>query len=283
MSKFVVTGASGYLGRYVVMHLANDGQTVFALVRDSSSVDFPQNVEVVEGDIWRTNEAELSKIVAGATLVHLAWQDGFVHSSNRHMGELSNHFVFLEKAISLGVTKIVGLGSMHELGPISGPVAEDVIPQPRNQYGIAKNALRMSLDELCSRRGIDFLWLRCFYILGDDSRNNSVFSKMLELEAAGAESMPLTSGSTQFDFIDVSELGQLIQRAVKQNGLTGVLNLGSGRVMTLRERIDQFKVDNNLNLKLNFGEFPERAGIGEGCWPDLTKFNLNVDAIELGN
>lgn len=189
------------------------------------------------------------------------------------MGQLSLHFSFVERLINLGLSKVVGLGTMHELGPISGLISENVIPQPQNQYGIAKNALRASLQELTVRKEIEFLWLRCFYILGDDAKNSSVFTKMLELEASGAETMPLTTGLTRFDFIDVAQLGQLIAQTSSVEGLSGLLNIGSGEVMTLRERIELFKEENNLSIELQFGVFPERQGISEGCWPDLSRMN----------
>lgn len=189
------------------------------------------------------------------------------------MGQLSSHFTFVERLIGLGLSKVVGLGTMHELGPVSGLVAEDIVPQPQNQYGIAKNSLRAALQELCQRKEIDFLWLRCFYILGDDARNSSVFTKMLELEAAGASEMPLTTGLTRFDFIDVAQLGKLIAQTSSIEGLNGLLNVGSGQVMSLRERIEKFKNENQLSIELQFGVFPERQGISEGCWPDLSRMN----------
>lgn len=271
--KFLVTGASGYIGRYVAQSLADAGHQVYAFVRDESSFRGNGEIEVVPGDIWELNDDDLKAVASDAILIHLAWQDGFVHTSNKHMGQLSSHFIFVEKLIAFGLLKVVGLGTMHELGPVSGLVSEDLLPQPQNQYGIAKNALRASLEELCSREKVAFLWLRCFYILGDDAANSSVFTKMLELEASGISEMPLTTGSSQFDFIDVADLGRLIALTSAKAELTGTLNIGSGTVMSLRERIELFKLENNLSIQLKFGVFPERQGISEGCWPDLSRMS----------
>lgn len=273
LSKFIVTGSAGYIGRYVVTTLAEQGHEVFAVLRDSSKVNFTSDVVIIESDLWQLDMEKYASIVHGATLIHLAWQDGFVHTSDAHMGHLSDHFNFVRSCINLGLKKVVGLGTMHELGPQTGLVGEDAVPNPQNQYGIAKNALRLSLSELCERKGVEYLWLRCYYILGDDSRNHSVFTKMLQLDAAGEKTMPLTLGTTKFDFIDVEELGRKIALVSAIEGSSGVLNIGSGKVMTLRERLEQFHREHNLTIELDFGAFPERQGISEGCWPDLAKIS----------
>jgi nucleoside-diphosphate-sugar epimerase len=271
VGKFIVTGSAGYIGRYVVMQLAAQGHEVTAILRDSSSVTFPAEVAVIESDLWQLELEKYELLLKESTLIHLAWQDGFVHTSDAHMGHLSEHYRFVRSCIELGVTKVVGLGTMHELGPQTGLVSEDALPNPQNQYGIAKNAFRLSLKELCNRLEIELLWLRCFYILGDDSRNHSVFTKMLQLEASGEKKMPLTLGATKFDFIQVDELGRLIAQVSGIDGLTGVLNLGSGTAMSLRERLELFHQEHQLRIELDFGAFPERHGIGEGCWPDVSK------------
>lgn len=276
MAKFIVTGASGYIGGYLANFLFEMGHEVIAPIRESSEHSLNSGIRIIRGDLWEIDEIIWKKAAEGSILIHLAWQDGFVHSSDSHMSQLSSHFDFINKLIRSGIKKFVGLGSMHELGLVSGLVTEDCPALPVNQYGIAKNALRASVNNLCLEHSIDYLWLRCFYILGDDYKNKSVFSKMLELEIAGVDEIPLTEGNARFDFIQVNDLALLIAKASQEERLTGILNLGSGNVMTLRDRIEQFKIENNLSLRLNFGAFPERQGIGEGAWPDLTKMKSNL-------
>lgn len=273
MTKFIVTGASGYIGGYVANYLELQGHEVFAPIRFGSSHNLHPRISVIRGDLWEIEPSLWKTIASEATLIHLAWQEGFVHSADSHLAQLSHHYNFVRLLIDSGLTRFVGLGSMHELGPVSGLVTEECIASPVNQYGIAKNALRTSLQNLCEEWNVEYLWLRCFYIVGDDHKNQSVFSKMLELEAEGAEFIPLTTGDSRFDFIEVRELALLVVRAAVLPKATGVLNLGSGKVMSLRERIQLFKKENNLQLELKFGFFPERVGITQGAWPDLTRMN----------
>lgn len=269
MSKVIVTGAWGYLGRHVVRALANRGVEIIAVTRGDYGDELP-GIELLKRDLWSVTEAEWSSIAPGSILIHLAWRDGFRHDSDAHMSELSRHYNLVRTLADVGMTRYVSIGSMHEVGPVEGLISEDIECRPVSQYGIAKNALRLSTTELCNRLGISMAWLRCFYILGDDARNHSVFTKILERSAAGDEAFPLTSGAARFDFIQVEELGRLVAE-VALSGYEGVLNLGSGQVRTLREQIERFVAENSLAIRMDFGAFPERNGISVGAWPDLER------------
>lgn len=270
-SRFIVTGATGYLGKHVVQAFSDRGDSVIAVTRSSEVPDsWGMNVTVLTNDLWAIEDSIWKDIVPGSTLIHLAWRDGFIHDSPAHMGDLSSHFKLLELLISLGLTKFVSTGTMHEIGAFTGEIPEDVTCNPVTQYGIAKNAFRLASADLCHRHQVDFAWLRCFYITGDDLNNNSIFTKILQRAAMGEEVMPLTPGLSKFDFIDVGELAhQIVQ--VSNQALDGVMNLGSGEPKSLREMVESFVAENEIAMELDFGAFPERPGIGEGAWPDTSR------------
>lgn len=67
----VVTGATGTVGRQVVMQLSERGVPVRAVTRDPGSARFPDSVEVVRGDL--TYPASLQRHLAGADSAFLVW------------------------------------------------------------------------------------------------------------------------------------------------------------------------------------------------------------------
>ena len=101
-------------------------------------------------------------------------------------------------------------------------------------------------------------WLRGFYILGDDKKNHSIFSKLLQADEQGQELFPFTTGKTKYDFINVDELVEQISKAVTQTDVTGIINCCSGNPMTLAERVENFIKDHKLKIRLNYGVFPDR-------------------------
>ncbi len=67
--KFLVTGATGHIGRYLVEQLAREGHHVLALTRKPAKANFSNKVEVVAGDL--TVPDTLAPLLEGVTGLHL--------------------------------------------------------------------------------------------------------------------------------------------------------------------------------------------------------------------
>jgi uncharacterized protein YbjT (DUF2867 family) len=66
---FLVTGATGTIGRQVVNQLVQDGQHVRALTRNPAKANFPNGVEVVTGDL--SAPESFAQALDGVTGMHL--------------------------------------------------------------------------------------------------------------------------------------------------------------------------------------------------------------------
>lgn len=89
--KILVTGANGYLGTGIVDQLINDGNEVIA-------TDVRTNRINKEATIYQENLFDISDpyhcFGEPNVLVHLAWQDGFIHNAESHIRNLSDHALF---------------------------------------------------------------------------------------------------------------------------------------------------------------------------------------------
>jgi nucleoside-diphosphate-sugar epimerase len=274
----VITGAAGYIGSHVVRAVADLGFEPVAVVRPGRVVELDPRARVVEADILATS-FDVAQLVGDGTaaFVHLAWQDGFVHNAPSHMAHLSAHFSLLTAVADAGVPRIAALGTMHEVGYWEGAITEETPTNPRSLYGVAKDALRRATHIALSER-VEFAWLRCYYIYGDDRRNNSIFARLLEAVDAGKATMPFTSGKNLYDFIDVDELADQIALAAVTPGVTGVLNCSSGEPTSLADRVEGFIRENDLPIALEYGAFPDRPYDSPGVWGDATRIREVVAA-----
>lgn len=254
--RVVVTGAAGYIGRHVVKALQNMGHQVVAV--DLTHKDIDERAELSNVAIFSGEKDIYEQLGKPDVCIHLAWKDGFIHNSPEHMRNLSAHFRFIDDLISAGCKNIAVMGTMHEVGYWEGKIDADTPCNPLSQYGIAKNALRQSVLLSAANKDVNIYWLRAFYILGDDARNSSIFTKLLSAAEDGKKEFPFTTGENQYDFINVKELAKMIAAASTQTEYTGIINVCSGKPVSLGERVEMFIKEKNLDIKLKYGCFPER-------------------------
>ncbi len=254
--KILVTGAGGYIGRYVVKNLIDLGNEVIALDFNLNGIDNRADKRVI--DIFANKDTLYSDLDNPDVMIHMAWKDGFKHNSSAHMDFLSSHYDFVMSMVNQGLKQVIVMGSMHEVGYFEGEIDEDTPTNPRSLYGVSKDSLRRALTLSMSETDSVLQWVRAYYILGDDSKNASVFTKLIEAEIAGKAKFPFTTGLNQFDFIDVDDLGYQIAKVAMQSKIAGVINCCSGKPQSLGSVVEQFIEKNNFKIKLEYGVFPDR-------------------------
>lgn len=267
--KVVVTGASGYIGRHVVDALIKMHHEVIAVDMINKGINTDAtflSLDIFSDDIY-------NKLGRPDACIHMAWKDGFNHASDAHMGMLSKHYAFIKNMIDGGVKYLSVMGTMHEIGYYEGCVDENTPTNPLSMYGIAKNALREASLLLADKSDTALMWLRAYYILGDDSNNNSIFSKITQMEHEGKASFPFVSGKNKYDFIHVDELAKQIAAASTQSEITGIINCCSGKPVSLADKVNEFIEKNHYSICPDYGKFPERPYDSPAIWGDNTKIN----------
>lgn len=271
--KVVVTGASGYIGRHVIDALIKMHHEVIAVDMINKGINTDAtflSLDIFSDDIY-------NKLGRPDACIHMAWKDGFNHASDAHMGMLSKHYAFIKNMIDGGVKYLSVMGTMHEIGYYEGCVDENTPTNPLSMYGIAKNALREASLLLADKSDTALMWLRAYYILGDDSNNNSIFTKITQMEHEGKASFPFVSGKNKYDFIHVDELAKQIATASTQSEITGIINCCSGKPVSLADKVNEFIEKNHYSIRPDYGKFPERPYDSPAIWGDNTKINLIME------
>ncbi|MBP2327890.1 uncharacterized protein YbjT (DUF2867 family) [Kibdelosporangium banguiense] len=129
---FLVTGATGSVGRHVVAGLLAEGHSVRALTRNPETAVLPDAAEVVHGDLARPDE--LAVAVQGVDAVYLV-----------AMGDAPEQFVNLAK--QAGVRRIVLLST--------GDVRDDVA---RQHDAVAERHARF--EHVIRSSGLEWTFLR---------------------------------------------------------------------------------------------------------------------------
>lgn len=268
--KILVTGANGYLGLGICKKLLDDGHEVVAT--DISVDKCDVRSKNVACDIFSVDDP-FGFFGCPDVLLHLAWRDGFVHDSENHIIDLPEHHNFLLKFFKSDIKRIAVMGTMHEIGFYEGSIDENTSCNPMNLYGIAKNALRSDVERMSKLYNKLFQWLRGFYIVANTIYGASVFSKMSKAAAEGKKNFPFTMGLNQYDFLDYEQFCERTALTVEQDKILGIINICSGRPEKLADRVEKFILENKLNIKLQYGVYPDRAYDSKAVWGNSNKID----------
>lgn len=269
--RVLVTGANGYIGRHVVKQLLDMGCEVIASDFSFEGVD--QRAEKNKTSIFDCNEDIYDALGKPDVCIHMAWRNGFQHNHASHIEDLEKHYKFLESMLQGGLSQLVVMGTMHEVGYWEGAIDEDTPTNPTSLYGISKNALRQLAMLSAKNHNAVLQWVRAYYILGDDSKNNSIFSKIVQMEKEGKDTFPFTSGKNKYDFIQIEELAKQIASVAVQTEVQGVINCCTGNPISLAERVEQFIQENGFKIRPEYGAFPDRPYDSPEVWGNPDKIN----------
>jgi UDP-glucose 4-epimerase len=179
VTRILVTGASGFIGRALVTELAAAGHAIRAAMRQPADV-FPRSVEVVAvSDLTRPVEwrALLSRM---ETVVHLA---GITHTGpgvEDAAYDRVNRLATAElakAAHAIGIRHLVFISSIRaQCGPTSAHVLRETdAPQPTDAYGRSK----LAAEEAVRASGVPHTILRPVLIYGPGVKGN--LARLVEL------------------------------------------------------------------------------------------------------
>lgn len=142
--RYLVTGATGFIGPYLVERLVSEGHLCRCLVRPGSNIQRLENlgVEIVRGDITFPQSLQgISENVDG--LLHLATLG---HMSNFRVTESMFHAVnvqgtinVMQEALRAGVRRVVHCSTVAAMGICSEvPATEKSACNPHHPYGRSK-------------------------------------------------------------------------------------------------------------------------------------------------
>jgi UDP-glucose 4-epimerase len=174
-SRVLVTGSAGHLGEALVRVLRDRGYEVTGLDLK------PSPYTTVTGSI--TDRAVVRECVAGAGAI--------LHAATLHKPHVGSHgkqafvdtnvtgtLTLLEEAVAAGVASFVFTSSTSAFGRALTPragepaawITEDVVPRPRNIYGVTKTAAEDLCELVHAEHGLPVIVLRTarFFPEGDD-------------------------------------------------------------------------------------------------------------------
>lgn len=279
--KFLVTGATGFIGNHLINELLKDKTNqVVATSRDikkAKKCEWYGKVTYIEYNINSNNiDVNLYELFEKPNyLIHLSWDGLPNYNSLIHIeNNIYNNYCFIKNLIEHGLKNISVSGTCFEYGMISGKLSENIQSQPSNSYAIAKDTLRVFIEELNKNYEFNFKWIRLFYMYGKGQSDSSLLALVDKAIKDNAKEFNMSSGEQLRDYLPILEVVLNILQITKQNELQGIFNCCSGKPISIRSLVEAYLKENNYSMKLNLGYYPYSIYEPMAFWGNNSKLKL---------
>ena len=256
--KIAVTGATGFIGRHVLAELAKREIEVVAIVRPSTTKSLSHSVHsIIPLDLHDAPQDVFAKMGHPDVLIHLAW-DGLPNYRSLHHfeHELPAQYRFLKNLVESGLSTLVVTGTCLEYGMQSGPLSENMETRPCVPYGFAKDTLRRQLELLKQARSFSLIWTRLFYLYGEGQNEASLWAQLNRAVQRGDKVFNMSGGEQLRDYLPVIEAARQIVSHACTGKDAGVVNICSGKPVSIRNLVEGWIRENSWSIKLNLGHYP---------------------------
>jgi nucleoside-diphosphate-sugar epimerase len=274
MVSVAVTGATGFLGRHVVAALDRRGVSPTLVSRPGPVPDRLAGHPVVEMDLGHAPADVYDRMGRPEVLIHLAWGGLPNYGSPHHLEqELPAQVSFLEAVLASGLGAVTISGSCLEYGLQSGELSEELPTAPVTAYGKAKDALRKRMEEMQERLPFRLTWARLFYLHGEGQAPGSLVPQLEAAIARGDGVFNMSGGDQLRDYLPANEAaGYLVDLALNGRN-NGVVNVCSGRPVSVRELAEGVVDRHGSSIQLNLGHYPYPEYEPMAFWGDRRKLD----------
>lgn len=241
--RALLTGATGFIGRWVARALAARGDIVYAIARAASTRQDLSSI--LPGAVWL--DANIFDSGSLFRAVKAAEPDIIFHLAGRRVGSVEELEAVnvggmenILRAVARGThaeppVRVIAAGSAAEYGatPESElPIREESAPAPVSDYGRSKLTATERAIEMSETLGVPVVIARIFNVTGPGEPDSLVFGKLAqgiaraEREARSADILVGPLGATR-DLIDVRDVA-LALLAIADASSVGAAGGGAG-------------------------------------------------------
>ena len=218
--RYLVTGCTGFVGRYIVSLLRENESDIRGLTRQPESGLESSALDVFQGDL--TSPGTLQGVTKNIdTIIHSA---GYAHASTGASGmhrlttlEGTRHL--LKEAEKTGVKRFIFISSVKAMPePGTDCLDESAAGLPEDEYGLSRRSAEKLVLDTGRRTGMHVSILRPTLVYGPGCKGN--LASMLRWIDRGLFP-PIPDSGNRRSMVDVRDLARVVMLAAEKDAANG--------------------------------------------------------------
>lgn len=239
----VITGGTGFIGRYILDEIIHRKKEVHVLTRKK-----PAFVDELYGKSIIWHEVDLYNCIlvkrylreiSPTHLLHGAWDvtgDSY-WESEENLACLSASIFLMKTFVECGGKRIVGVGTCAEYSWNNEHLKEDTsLCVPKTLYGFCKLSFSRILHFYCKKHNVSTAWGRLFYIYGPNEAAEKLISSSLR-SLYNNQLINCRSGERIVDYLYVKDAARAFDRLLFSL-VEGDINIASGHAIKVSEMLE---------------------------------------------
>lgn len=285
MKRFLITGATSFIGIELCRMLLNKGYGVVAVCRDSAVAGgkLPSGVDIVTAEM--SDYGQLYENIQHADVfINLAWggtgHDG--RDSNEVQEEnVDNTLAAMQAARKMGCEVFVEAGSQAEYGAVTDIITEETPCRPFSEYGKAKLKIKEAGFAMSETTGMKYVHLRIFSLFGENDHAWTLPMSCIERMLCN-QKMELSACTQNWNFMYVKDAVRrimcLCEHAMSDDTFVHeVYNIASRDTRKLKEFVERMRELTGSSSELVYGKIQPANVVS--LQPDVTKTEIATGCI----
>ncbi len=290
MKRFSIIGGETFIGASIARRLVKEGKEVHIITHQTPNLwrlrDLMLSVRIHSVDLSNPQEVfDVLNQIKAAVIINASSYGERPHEVNLDETYDQNFFnllILIEQAKEVGFSCFINTGSYQEYGRKPYALAENIMPEPLNHFGISKATATMYCVKEAKLNNLPMYTVRPFVPYGPYQGRDSFVTKLFANTMIDVKFNHYYANAS-YDFIYIDDLVNIYMALIQQMPTSSfVFNGGSGVSYRLRDVVRSFEdiwqhdVTIDWNLYSDIGFSVESQG---NCFADLTLLNAVLPNI----